>query len=139
VKARRPKRVHLAKYLHDALPTYHQANLMDGGTRKCIACGIADETTDHIIRCTAPSRENWREQWWQKIESFHVEHGTHPLLRHVFREAIEQWFRPDAPDVVSTVLFAQEVQGLIKNQNAIGWSSVVDLQTNCRGSRTSIT
>ena len=124
VKARKPKRVHLTKYLHEALPTYHQANLMDGGIRKCIACGTADETIDHILRCMAPSREQWKDQWWQKLEHFHVEHRTHPLLRHVFREAITQWFHPDSPDVVSTVLFPQEVRGLILNQNAIGWRQI---------------
>jgi hypothetical protein len=61
VKAQRPRRVHLTKYLHDALPTFHQANLMDGGTRKCVACGSSDETTDHIIRCKATSRKEWRQ------------------------------------------------------------------------------
>ena len=59
VKELRPRRVHLTKFLNDALLTFHHAkNLMDGGTRKCIVgCGCCDETADHIFRCTAQSRE----------------------------------------------------------------------------------
>ena len=56
VKANSQQRVHLTKFLHEALPTYHRANLIDNGNRKCVACGACDETTDHIFRCTAPSR-----------------------------------------------------------------------------------
>ena len=88
VKAFRTKRVHLTKFLHDALPTFHHANLMDGGTRKCIGCGSCDETSDHIFRCAAPSRAEWRQHWWQTVDEFHETHATHPLLRHVFREAV---------------------------------------------------
>ena len=124
VKAYRHRRVHLTKYLHDALPTFHRANLLDGGTRKCAACGSCDETTDHILRCTAHSREEWRTSWWSTVESFHDTHATHPLLRYVFKEAVTQWFQVEAPDVVSPILFPQEVRTLIQTQNAIGWRQI---------------
>ena len=85
VKAFEHKRIHLTKYLHEALPTYHQANSMDGRQRKGVAYGTTcNETTDHIFRCSAMSRQGWKESWWKKIDRFHEEHSTHPLLRHVF-------------------------------------------------------
>ena len=84
LKAFHPRRVHLTKFLHEVLPTFHLANLMDGGTRKCIACGSCDETIDHSFRCAAPSRVEWRQHWWQTVDEFHeTHHATHPLLRHV--------------------------------------------------------
>ena len=125
VKASLPKRIQLTKFLHEAVPTHHQANLMDGGTRKCVACGICDETTDHILRCSAPSREAWRAQWWEAVEAFHEAFATHPLLRHLFREAMRQWFAADASDTVSPVLFPTEVRQLIQSQNAIGWRQIL--------------
>ena len=127
VKAHRTQRVHLTKYLHDALlPTFHQANLMDEGTRKCVACGSCDEATDHIFRCAATSREEWRQTWWRTVELFHETNATRPiLLRHVFREAVAQWFQVDAPDEeVSPILFPQDVHKLIQSQNAIGWRQI---------------
>ena len=125
VKAMRPRRVHLTKFLHDALPTFHFASLMDGGTRKCIGCGCCDETTDHIFRCTAQLREQWRQTWWQSVEEFHESHATHPLLRHLFREAMSQWLQPDTPDTVSPIIFPQDVRRLIQSQNAIGWHQIL--------------
>ena len=124
MKSRLPKRVHHTKFLHEALPTYHHLNNMDGGNRRCIGCGTCDETTDHIFRCSAPSRENWRATWWAKLDAFHSEHGTHPLLRYVLREAITQWFQPGAPEKLSTIVFPQEVRNLIQQQNAIGWRQI---------------
>jgi hypothetical protein len=48
-------RVHLSKALHECLPTFHQLNKYGGGQRTCPACGTADETRDHVIRCGASS------------------------------------------------------------------------------------
>jgi hypothetical protein len=124
MKARAPMRVHLTKFLHEALPTFHLLNRIDGGLRKCVGCGACDETVDHIFRCQATTREEWKLKWWGKVEAFHVEHGTHPLLRHVFREALGQWFNPESPEDVSTIRFPQEVRLLIQQQNAIGWRQI---------------
>ena len=125
VKASLPKRIQLTKFLHEALPTHHHANLMDGGMRKCVACSTCDETTDHILRCSASSRVSWRTHWWEAIESFNDAFATHPLLRHLFRDAMRQWFDKDAPDNVSPVLFPPYVRQLIQRQNAIGWRQIL--------------
>ena len=59
-----------------------------------------------------------------RIEAFHTTHATHPLLHHVFREALTQWFQGEAPDEVSPVLFPADVRKLILSQNAIGWRQI---------------
>ena len=125
VKATSHKRVHLTKFLHEALPTHHRANLLDNGNRKCVACRACDETTDHIFRCPAASRAEWRVTFRQSIESFHEAYQTHPLLRHLFRESLDQWMNPDSPDAVSPVLFPLEVRVLIQKQNNIGWRQIL--------------
>ena len=98
VKAASHKRVHITKFLHDALPTHRRANLLDNGNRKCAACGTSeDETNDHIFRCQTASRTEWRSSFWTCVDSFHEAYQTHPLLKHLFREAMDQWFDPDCP------------------------------------------
>jgi hypothetical protein len=119
------KRVFLTKFLHEALPTFHHENVIDGTNRRCMACGHSDETTDHIPRCEAVSRAEWRLTWAQKIESFHERHNTSPLLRHVFREAMRQWMDAAITDVVAPCLFPPEVRSLILQQNDIGWRQIL--------------
>ena len=95
---------------------------MDGGSRKCLACKQSDETMDHmILRCTAAPCTEWRTCFWLAVDSFHESYTTHPLLRHLFREAMTQWFDTTSTDVVSPTLFPNEVRTLILTQNAIGW------------------
>ena len=79
---------------------------------------------DHIFRCSVSSRQEWKAKWWEMVEVFHAEHGTHPLLRHVFREAVLQWFNPGLPVEVSSIVFPREVRLLIQQQNAIGWPQI---------------
>jgi hypothetical protein len=119
------KQVHLTRFLHDALPTFHHENKMDGANLRCKLCGHADETTDHVIWCEAPVRVAWRQDWFCRIENFHVQHQTHPLLRHVFREAMNQWCNPETPDIVSPCLFPADARRLlIIQQNEIGWRQI---------------
>lgn len=120
-----PKRVHLTKFTHDALPTYHQANLMDGGNRKCLACKTCNDATDHIIRCTAVTRLEWRTTFWANVDAFHANFATHPLIRHVFREAMTLWLDPASGDSIPPIFFPQDVRKLIVNQNAIGWRQIL--------------
>ena len=126
VKATSHTRIHLTKFLHDSLPTYHRANLLDNGNRKCVACGTSDETTDHIFLCQAASRTEWRTSFRMCVDSFHDAYQTHPLRKkHLFWEAMDQWFNPASPDIVSPVLFPVEVRSLILTQNKIGWRQVL--------------
>ena len=113
-------RVHLPKLLDECLPTFHQLNKYGGSRRLCPACGTADETRDHIIRCIAPCRLDWRRDFWIAINKFHGEHRTAPLLIHVFRSVMEEWLQADSDVVASPILYLLDARQLITHQNAIG-------------------
>ena len=120
-------RVHLSKLLHECLPTVHQMNKYGGSQRKCPACGTADETRDHIIRCSATLRLQWRGKLWEAIHKFHNEYRTEPLLINVLRSALEEWLQCDSDITVSPILFpSEEVRDLITQQNVIGWCQLLN-------------
>jgi hypothetical protein len=71
----------------------------------------ADETVDHVLQCASPPREQ-----------FHDEQRTHPLLQHIFREAVHQWYTAKASSittVVSPVLFPTDEHWLLRQKNEI--------------------
>ena len=114
-------RVHLSKMLHECLPTFHQLNKFGGSHRNCPGCGHSDETRDHIIRCQGSPRAEWRRCFWSAIDKFHTEYQTAPLLRHIFRLTLEEWFQADIDVEVSPILFPVDVRKLLIEQNSIGW------------------
>ena len=120
-------RVHLSKLLHECLPTSHQLNKYGGAHRNCPACGHADETRDHIIRCPAPSRAERRREFLRAVTQFHSEYRTAPLLAHVLQSALEDWLQTDDDVAVSPILYPLDArQQLIVQQNAIGsWRQVL--------------
>ena len=91
----------------------------------CPSCQVADETRDHIIRCSHMERSSWRDKFRKKIDEFHTKENTSPLLQHLWREAMALWLTTETPDIqLSTNLFAAEVAHVITQQNAIGWQQV---------------
>jgi hypothetical protein len=118
------RRVHLSKLIHECLPTFHQLNKYRGCRRPCPACGSADETRDHVIRCVGPSRSDWHREFWAAIEKFHVEHRTAPILIYVFHTVMEEWLHAEGDVVASPILYPLEDRQLITQQNAIGWRQI---------------
>lgn len=59
------------------------------------------------------------------MEASHESYATHPIFRHVFREAVSQWLQPDVPATVSPIAFPQDARRLIQSQNAIGWRQIL--------------
>jgi hypothetical protein len=121
-------RVHFTKLVHDCLPTNHQLNKFTSENRKfCPACHLGqDETRDHILRCTHEDRVRWRVQFHADIQAFHTKESTSPVLQHLWRDAIHQWFITDENEEfeVSPILFPTEVRRVIQQQNQIGWRQV---------------
>lgn len=119
------KRVHLTKLVHDILPTFQRLNKFTTCECKCPACNNAEETRDHIIRCRKATQGQWRTNFMAAIETFHTKENTSPLLKNVWREAMELWLADDMDDVVlSPILFPMDVRRVIMQQNKIGWRQV---------------
>ena len=119
------RRVHLTKLVHDCLPTYHRLNRYDTGIRKCPGCQQADETRDHILRCSYPKYQAWREQFKKAMQDFHDKNRTSPLLITVWNETLEDWFSATSEEVeVSPILFPRAVRQVILQQNRIGWRQI---------------
>ena len=123
-RSRKSSMVHTSKLVHDCLPTHALLNKFDFGHRKCPACEHPEETRDHILRCPHITRKKWRERWWSELDRFHAKANTSPILRHIFKEAITQWFDDCSPDIVSPIFFPEETRRLIYQQNQIGWRQI---------------
>ena len=122
-------RVHFTKLVHDCLPTNYQLNKIRKDNKKyCPACPNEErnETRDHILRCSHDERVRWRNQFQKDIQNFHHKEATSPVLQHLWREAIDQWFTTEDDDdiEVSPIFYPAEVRRVIIHQNTIGWRQV---------------
>jgi hypothetical protein len=115
------RRVHFSKLVHECLPTNSMKNRFDSGQRKCPVCPCDYETRDHVLRCPAAEREAWRQTFMQKIETFHEQEHTCPLLRHLLRESLQQWFQSEEDIKVSPIFYPNDIREVIEQQNRIGW------------------
>jgi hypothetical protein len=94
-------RIQLTKMVHECLPTLKNLNRQDNGRQLCHGCQRSiREDRDHIIRCTAESRELWRAKFMSSIEGFHTKVDTYQPLRHLLREAIGEWMLSEDDDLV---------------------------------------
>ena len=73
-------RIHFIKLVHECLPTTGQQNRRDNGNRTCPRCATTKEDRDHIIRCEARTRAEWRANFRKSTREFHTKHDTAPDL-----------------------------------------------------------
>jgi hypothetical protein len=116
------RRVHLTKLVHDCLPAYHRMNRDENVERECPGFKQADETRDHILRCSHPRYCEWHEQFQKVMNNFHVKAQTSPLLVTLWNESLKQWFNANGEEIqVSPILFPPDIRQVIVQQNQIGW------------------
>ncbi len=77
------RRIHFSKLVHDCLPTHSMRNCINSGKRTCPLCFCDQETRDHVIRCPAEARSIWRRELFTRLDNFHDQEKTSPLIRHL--------------------------------------------------------
>lgn len=116
-------RLHYSKLVHDILPTLAFLNKQDKGKRLCPCCNHPNETRDHILRCTAPTRNRWRHAFLTSLEKFCIEHHTAPELQNLLLESFRGWLYHDSDSdfMPNPLQYPPSIRSLIAQQTAIGW------------------
>jgi hypothetical protein len=116
------RQVQICKLGFDQLPTASIVSRWDSTTPStCPRCHQAEETSDHLLRCTAPAVVAWRSQLLHDLRQLCLEQlNTRYGLVEVLSTCIAHWFQyGDLP--VAPLQFPFAVQSLVQSQNAIGW------------------
>lgn len=137
LKAMIKKRIHITKLVHECLPTMERLNKFDGSKKMCPGCAVCVETRDHILKCKATGRRQWREKFFQAINEFHAKEDTSPLLRNLWNEAVGDWMTSDdeIEFQASPILFHNDVRAVIFHQNTIGWRQIINGRFSVEWSR----
>ena len=118
------RRIHFSKLVHDCLPTHSMQNRIDSGKRTGPLCSCDRETRDHVIRCPAEARSSWRRELFTRLNNFHDQEKTSPLIRHLLQEALLQWLQSEDNTTVSPIFYPTELREVIIQQNAIDWCQI---------------
>jgi hypothetical protein len=120
-------RIHFIKLVHECPPTTGQQNWRDNGNRTCPRCATTKEDRDHIIRCEARTRAEWRANFRKSTREFHTKHDTAPDLQQLWEVAMDQWLNAPEGDIVfNSTLFPDAARPLVEQQNRIGWRQVLN-------------
>ena len=114
---------HFLKMVQDILPTNSWLNKLDKGSRTCPCCDEPTEDRDHILRCPAPARNQWRHALLQEVTDYCVSQCTFPPMQILLLDSLRQWLYSD-PKVVYEPNLAQyphHLHKLITMQSRIGW------------------
>jgi hypothetical protein len=84
----------------------------------CILCH-QQETRDHIIRCTAPSRIKWRKQYICALQKRLETVETEFALQETLSTSIAEWLETGEVNVVSN--YPIKYANAILSQERIGW------------------
>jgi hypothetical protein len=116
------RQVQLCKLCFDQLPTASVVSRWDSTTSStCPQCHQADETIDHLIRCTAPAVVAWRSQLLHDLRHLCLDQwNTRYGLVEVLCMCIDHWFQSGDLQV-DPQQFPLALQPLVQSQNAIGW------------------
>jgi hypothetical protein len=117
------RRIHFVKYVHDILPTNSHQNKMDKGKRTCPCCECTHEDREHILRCPAADRNQWRGKLMKALSNTCDTNHTYGPLKALLLDAVRMWLYPDdylhaAPQCEQ---YAVELHCLIRTQTKIGW------------------
>ena len=122
------QRTHLAKFVHEILPTNSTLHRRDANRNRFPSCGIGPETWSHVIRCPSETRVKWRDCTLESLAKQCGSLHTRPELRQLLIEALTSWFglsEPANPLQLDPDLYHTDLCTLIRKQNLIGWRHVI--------------
>ena len=96
---------------------------MDSGHRTCPCCPSTSEERDHILRCPAAERNQWRHKLLSDLSSACTTHHTYEPLKKLLLDAVRKWLYPgqDLYNIPQCTEYANELHPLIRTQTRIGW------------------
>ena len=117
---------HYTKLVQDILPTHSWLNKMDKGSRTCPCCDEINENRDHILRCPAVSRNQWRHALLEEVSTFCSSECTFPPLQSLLLDVLRQWLYCDTTTIYEPTVdnYPQHLHKLINLQTRIGWSQM---------------
>ena len=123
IRKQLPRRLHYVKFVHDILPTHSRKNRLDNGKRTCPCCQHHHEDRDHILRCPAPERNQWRQKLLKKLSEVCTKQHTYEPLKKLLIDAVRLWLYPgqEPHDEPQGEEYADELHSLIDTQARIGW------------------
>ncbi len=112
----------VVKHVHGIAPTGKYANRYDKHQpASCPACQHVPECNNHLLSCSAPSRQQWRVKFKRRLYALpQGKTATDPFLWQILESGIRRVQRGD----VSTIderQYPTDYQPLIQQQNRIGW------------------
>jgi hypothetical protein len=95
---------------------------MDSGHRTCPCCPSTSEDRDHILRCPAAERNQWKHKLLSDLSSACTTHHTYEPLKKLLLDAVRKWLYPgqDLYDIPQCTEYANELHPLIRTQTRIG-------------------
>ena len=119
----RKHRTTLIKYVNGILPVGSMVTRYDiKYSPACPSCPEQLETTQHMIRCPGPTRQQWRQQFIHKLRMKLEKLGTALDLQELLLEGVKASIEGRAADTIHVPESAQDVA---TRQAAIGWEEAL--------------
>jgi Reverse transcriptase (RNA-dependent DNA polymerase) len=117
------RNMHFTKMVQDIIPTNAWLNKLDKGKRICPCCPEVKEDRDHILRCPAPARDQWRQAFLKSITDYCIMEFTFPPMQTLLLDTLRHWLY--SPTLVEFELqlpqYPTYLHTLIATQTRIGW------------------
>ena len=117
------RKTHYLKLVHGILPTCKHLHRQDQIRSRCPFCKSVSEDWAHILRCSHPTREQWRTEVITNMTKTCSTIHTRPYLTRVLCEALDGWLHHTTEDIyqLNPEVYPPAVHRLIRQQNEIGW------------------
>jgi hypothetical protein len=125
LRARIDKGTHFTKLVHGILPTgkvLHRKNMIRNRSPACQQCM---EDWQHIMRCTSPARQTWRDGTTKAKFDKCTTLSTRPAVQNALIDGITGWLKSgDDAFSLDPVQYHIDVRHAVSQQNKIGLQQI---------------